>query len=223
MIYVMSDVHGCRARYRSILKQINLKKSDHLYILGDVVDRNPDGMWLLRETMQRENITLLLGNHEYMMHVALTNLNDHDAMWLWYRNGGQITHKRFMCCTYAYRERILEYIAGLPLNVEVTVNGVDYLLVHGAPVSTYSKYSRFANEKEHAVWTRLGKYDPMPNGKIVVFGHTPTKRYRGRYPMLIWQGPQKIGIDCGCAYGDEGRLGCLRLDDMKEFYSEEGL
>ena len=28
-----------------------------------------------------------------------------------------------------------------------------------------------------------------------------------------------IGIDCGCAYLD-GRLGCLRLDDMQEFYSE---
>ena len=30
-----------------------------------------------------------------------------------------------------------------------------------------------------------------------------------------------IGIDCGCAYEDYGRLACLRLDDMREFYSED--
>lgn len=28
-------------------------------------------------------------------------------------------------------------------------------------------------------------------------------------------------LDCGCAWGADGRLGCLRLDDMAEFYSEE--
>ena len=43
------------------------------------------------------------------------------------------------------------------------------------------------------------------------------------YPMAIWHGRNKIGIDCGCARGADGRLGCLRLDDMQEFYSEEGV
>ena len=37
--------------------------------------------------------------------------------------------------------------------------------------------------------------------------------------MRIYHGSGRIGIDCGCAY-PEGRLACLRLDDMKEFYSE---
>ena len=31
---------------------------------------------------------------------------------------------------------------------------------------------------------------------------------------------EAIGIDCGCGYAD-GRLCCLRLDDMTVFYSEE--
>ena len=66
MIYVMSDIHGYGARYRNVLNQIKLKKTDHLYILGDVIDRGPDGIGLLRETMKKENITLLMGNHEHM-------------------------------------------------------------------------------------------------------------------------------------------------------------
>lgn len=38
---VMSDIHGCDARYRNILKQIRLKADDRLYILGDVIDGVP--------------------------------------------------------------------------------------------------------------------------------------------------------------------------------------
>ena len=47
--------------------------------------------------------------------------------------------------------------------------------------------------------------------------------------MKIWYGEGLIGIDCGASYPDGGnprngrigRLSCLRLDDMMEFYSEE--
>ena len=41
--------------------------------------------------------------------------------------------------------------------------------------------------------------------------------------MTIYYGKDKIGIDCGSGYpeGSQGRLACLRLDDMQEFYSEE--
>ena len=43
----------------------------------------------------------------------------------------------------------------------------------------------------------------------------------------VWHGNHLIGIDCGSgfpinenAYLEKGRLACLRLDDMKEFYSD---
>ena len=71
-----------------------------------------------------------------------------------------------------------------------------------------------------AVWTRLDRFSVMPPGKTVIFGHTPTDHYQYRRPMSIYHGKNMIGIDCGCAYRDLGRLACLRLDDMKEFYSE---
>ena len=49
MIYVMSDIHGCDARYKNILKQIGLQADDHLYILGDVIDRGLT-VWVYCET-----------------------------------------------------------------------------------------------------------------------------------------------------------------------------
>lgn len=221
MIYVMSDIHGCNGRYRNILKQIKLKADDHLYILGDVIDRGPRGLSILRETMQKENITLLMGNHEHMMLEVLTDPDDADALWLWYRNGGKVTHEHFKHCTHAYRAEVVDYIRNLPINIEVSVNGTDYVLVHGAPLCTFSESSRSRTAREHAIWTRLGRSTPMMEGKMVVFGHTPTHHYLPDFPMRIWHGRDKIGIDCGCAWGADGKLGCLRLDDMAEFYSEE--
>ena len=221
MIYVMSDVHGCEDRYRNVLRQIRLKDDDHLYILGDVVDRGPGGLKVLRDTMKKKNITLLMGNHEHMMLASLLHPDDADMRWLWYQNGGKVTHEQFKHCTQAYRAEVIDYISHLPINIEVSVNGVDYVLVHGAPECLYTPGTRYASSKEYALWTRIGRNAPLIENKIVIFGHTPTHHYAFDFPMPIWHGKDKIAIDCGCAWGAEGRLGCLRLDDMKEFYSEE--
>jgi len=33
-----------------------------------------------------------------------------------------------------------------------------------------------------------------------------------------------IAIDCGCGFPDHGgQLGCIRLEDMTEYYSEDGV
>ena len=90
MVYIMSDIRGRKDRFDDVLNQINLTKNDTLYILGDVVDRTPDGITLLKYIMNKPNVKMLLGNHEYMMLNALKNEDD---IPLWYRNGGGITHK----------------------------------------------------------------------------------------------------------------------------------
>ena len=41
MNYVMSDIHGNKRRFDSIMEQINLRPEDHLYVIGDVIDRHP--------------------------------------------------------------------------------------------------------------------------------------------------------------------------------------
>ena len=71
MIYVMSDIHGQKRRFDSVMKQINLQPEDTLYVLGDVIDRNPDGIKILRQIMAMPNAKMILGNHELMMLDAL--------------------------------------------------------------------------------------------------------------------------------------------------------
>ena len=55
MIYVMSDIHGNAIRFNSIMTQIDLQPEDTLYILGDVIDRYPDGIRILRLLMSMPN------------------------------------------------------------------------------------------------------------------------------------------------------------------------
>lgn len=70
MIYVMSDIHGVREKFDSVMSKINLRPEDKLYILGDVIDRGKDGIGILLDLKKRENVTMLLGNHELMMYHA---------------------------------------------------------------------------------------------------------------------------------------------------------
>lgn len=56
--------------------------------------------------------------------------------------------------------------------------------------------------------------------KYVITGHTPTMAIKENpRPGYIYRGNNHIAIDCGCCFKG-GRLGCLRLDDMEEFYVE---
>ena len=65
MIYAMSDLHGCYNKFLGMLGKIHFCEEDTLYILGDVVDRGPDGIKLLLELAERKNIICLRGNHDH--------------------------------------------------------------------------------------------------------------------------------------------------------------
>lgn len=226
MIYVLSDIHGHEGRFASIIKQINLQPEDTLYVLGDVIDRHPGGIRILRKIMAMPNARMLLGNHEYMMLRALgepvdENVDDGRAKEHWYRNGGGVTHLYWKCIRKTLRRQILDYLHSLPLEYSIEVKGQKYLLVHAATAEGFDGQLPYLNPTHYAVWKRL-EAGEWTGEETLVFGHTPTRYYRDLWPMEIWYGENCIGIDCGCGYpeGGQGRLACLRLDDGKVFYSE---
>lgn len=234
MHYVLSDIHGNERRFRSILKQIDLRPEDTLFVLGDVIDRHPGGLRILRQLMAMKNVRMLLGNHEYMMLRALghpvdSNVDDGRALAHWYRNGGDVTHRHWKRLRKSIRSEIIEYLQDLPINMDIEVNSTDYRLVHAAPEVLWAenKDPLYPTQTHFGVWRRLKEWEfPVP-GPTLIFGHTPTRYFQACCPMEVWFGDNAIGIDCGCGYPEQGpdseygRLACIRLEDGKIFYSAE--
>lgn len=231
MTYVMSDIHGNLTAFNEILDKIQFSADDTLYILGDAMDRFPYGIQVLQKIMASPNMYMLLGNHEFMMYDALTEQNPSEreeklSLWLDY-NGGCPTKDSYDGLSEDDQTAILKYIKGLPLNIEIDVSDKQYLLIHGYPASLLNHIDDDYEKQYRCVWNRL---DPRTFPKMeqtVIFGHTSTYHYNRILPMAIFMRkneitdePEYIGIDCGAYRPDVGRLSCLRLDDLAEFYSD---
>lgn len=238
-IYVLSDIHGNMRRFLSILSQIKLQPEDTLYILGDCIDRHKDGIRILQMVSEMENAVLLLGNHELMMRdVILQDLSDsvsehyNEDVELWYWNGGKKTHRDFLRLPIKEQRKLARYLQSLPVQLDVTVNGRLFRLVHAAPIEWYPEFKDqddYRDAVEFAVWHRFEGAYPSPADYTIVFGHTPTEEYTDASPLRIWFHDHVIDIDCGSGYPEKddpaypcsGNLACLRLNDMKEYYSQE--
>lgn len=242
----MSDIHGNRRRFDSIMQQINLQPEDTLYVIGDVIDRHPDGISILLELMAMPNVVMILGNHEYMMLETVDPLKRYSPdlyaanRKLWFRNGGEVTFRAYCKLDWPTKARILKYLNALPYTKVVVAGHKRYKLVHAAPPEMYVFSWEYLIEKEYCVWERIPMDQPLPKGFTFIFGHTPTQYFKPKEkriaaakpePMSILYGDHRICIDCGSGYPDKydprygamGRLACLRLDDLQVFYSIESM
>lgn len=222
--YVLSDLHGERERFHQMLQTIEFSESDTLYILGDVVDRGPDPIGLLQEILDTPNMTLLLGNHEYMCLQCYSPEATETDWRRWNRNNNLPTRSGLDALEPDARKKLLDAMRCLPVHVELTVNGQRYYLVHGFPAGTL----------HDEVWNRPEPDTPTPiPGVRVIVGHTPIcclgrdeeqeEAYnrelaaRGE-KMRIFHAPGFIDLDCGCGYEIPTKaLSCLRLEDGREY------
>ena len=229
MIYVLSDIHGQYDKYQTMLEKIRFCSTDALFVLGDVVDRGPDGVRVLQDMMARPNVHPILGNHELSMAFCLRWLLSEvteeslaaldqarlDAFRDWMDNGGGPTLRALQALSQEEREDILEYLLEFELYAEVKVGGRIFVLVHAglgnfAPDKALDDYT--PEEFLFGQPERTTTYDP---DKLVIHGHTPTRLLSGEDKILrhdTW-----IDIDCGCGLG--GPLGCLCLDTLEEYYA----
>ena len=201
--YVTADLHGCYDAFLDLLEKIDFSADDMLYIIGDVIDRGDHGVELLQYIMNTPNIRLLLGNHELMMAEALA-CGDHE---LWFYNGGMVTYKAFLRLSEEEQTKIREYLDTLAVFLDIRVKGRTFRLIHGRPMADESDITA-------GVWERPVPDDVFFSDRTVIVGHTPTMFYGDDRHIL--HGKNVIFIDCGYIYN--GLLGCIRLEDMKEFY-----
>lgn len=158
--YVLSDVHGQYNAYKKMLEKIHFSNQDFLYVLGDVIDRGPEGIRLIKDIKQRENVELLLGNHECMLLNALRFLRQREAgevdegnydgftpyeLWVHPCNGGEGTCLELLSMLENEKNEIEDYLKSLYLIKRIKVGEKSYHLSH-----SYSLKKRFGKSVKYA-------------------------------------------------------------------------
>ena len=236
MIYAITDIHGCYDKYQKLLQTIHFGPDDTLYVLGDVIDRGPDGFKILLNMARRSNVVNLMGNHEAMAIDALSGMlcavrhngelalgeEEAEAVELWFYNGGELSLADFLWLNEDESQTVWEYMQDLPLYKELTVNGRQFVLVHGGLENFSPDRPLDDYEPNEILWCRPEADTAYYPDKYVVFGHTPVQLLGTGNdgldaPAKIYRKGNLVDIDCGCVF-PEGRLGCLCLDTMEEIY-----
>lgn len=233
MVYVISDIHGEYDKFLELLDKIQLKETDTLYVLGDILDRGPHPIKTLRKLMDMPNVICMVGNHELMalecLEFLMKEIKDMSIEELegemlnnlvtWQYNGSKSTIDEFNQLDVKAKQEVIEFIKDFVVYEEVSVNDKDYLLVH-AGLGNYSPEKEIEDYSLHELLWARADYDVQYfENTYVVTGHTPTQTIEGNpHPGYIYQRNNHIAIDCGAHYPG-GRLAALCLDTGEEYYS----
>ena len=225
--YVMSDLHGEYEKFQQMLKKIRFSDEDVLYVLGDILDRGPEPVKLLWTMSLYPNIFPILGNHELMALDLLTDLTVEiseenyatqitpvllEKLRAYQQNGGEETLRQFQKLPYEDRYFLLDYLREFTLYEQAEAGGKRFLLVHSGHISAEKPLS--AHTPEELTFLRADYENKVFDDIYIVSGHTPTLALTGKAEILCRN--NHINIDCGAVFG--GRLACLRLEDLEEFY-----
>lgn len=217
-ILCISDIHGQYGEFCKLLDIIKYDNTkDTLILLGDYVDRGDQNLktiYKVKELVSNGAIALR-GNHDEMMATCIKSIlekpKDESIIYSWIYCGGYNTYHEISNLSTEKLRELYYFTMSLPLVYVID----DFIFIH-AGVNSNLPLNK--NTKEDALWIRdkfirLKAYD----NKVVIFGHTPTKYMHGEHK--IWYDKtynDKIGIDCGSVFG--GKLACLELPSMKEYY-----
>jgi len=157
--YVISDVHGHLADLREVLGREGLVEDDswaggdaQLWVLGDLVDRGPDGIGVVRfvRTLQEQapdQVHVLMGNHEsLMLGERLFPGTRFDEVWL--INGGRVSDQMELT------DEDVAWLRSLPLMALVG----DQLLMH-SDTTQYLRWGSTVQEVNATVAALLAGED----------------------------------------------------------------
>lgn len=230
MNYVVADIHGCYEEYIELMQKINLSEKDHLYILGDTLDRGPNPMKVLLDIMKRKNVIYILGNHDYLFLYFVQkkglgisgkqemSVDDILEYHRYLEDGGFPSVKEYMQLSKEEKEEVCDFLENAKAYDEVRVDNKRYVLVHAG-------IADFLEEKS------LGEYDLLDficertdyrkryyqdKNTYVITGHTPVMRIHEDSFSKVYTGNGHIAIDCGCVYG--AKLAAYCIDSGETIY-----
>ena len=209
--FVIPDIHGCLKTLKALIEKLELREVDHLYFLGDYIDRGPSSRGVIDYILYLKDqfkVYTLLGNHEddLFLLLALQNKQLIDR----YNNSEK--YETLINADYSIDPDYYSFLRGLHSYIELD----HYFLVHAG--FDFSSDYPFLNTTE-MIWTRNWKYDSKKaNSKTIIYGHNP-------YPLKYIKqqmdcGAKKVPLDNGCVFAGEkgfGNLLALELESCELF------
>lgn len=188
--------------FMELLETIHFKETDTLYVLGDVLDRGPHPIKVLRKLMEMPNAICMVGNHELMAlecleflmkeitDMSIEELDEEmlDNLVTWQYNGSKSTIDEFSELSSDEKQDVIDFI-----------------------IEDYSLHE--------LVWIRADYDEQYFEDTFVITGHTPTQTIEDNpRPGFIYRNNNHIAIDCGAHYLG-GRLAAICLETGEEYYS----
>ncbi|MBL0224877.1 MAG: serine/threonine protein phosphatase [Geobacteraceae bacterium] len=208
--FVIGDVHGCSATLRRLVDDtLRPLPHDHIYLLGDLIDRGPDSRGVLDFIFELQErglaVDSIRGNHEEM---CLQAGDDYHHLDLWNANGGQATLESFQAdgpgdIPHRYRA----YLGSLPHCIQLD----KFVIVHAG--LNFDLPDPF-KDTFAMLWTRSPAVVPQRiGGRRLICGHTPVPL--GQLEASL--NSSKIMLDNGCFFVGRpgmGSLVALELETM---------
>jgi len=224
--YFCSDLHGQYYSFCRLLDKISFSAGDTMYVLGDFIDKGKNSLRLAALLMETDGVKALLGNHEYyflryysycVSEYAARRIDD-----FWQKMGEYFPED----ADKSRLSDIADYIETLPYYYETD----KFICVHaGLKLDENGAIIPMSEQDENYMLFDRHFKEPyvQPIGKTVLFGHTPCSHENGdgRFIKTLKRGKMsgekltdyaKIRLDTGAA--STGMAGCLRQEDMREFY-----
>lgn len=128
-IFVTSDAHGHVRALDHALELASPSADDTIYVLGDMTDRGPDPLGVVKLVRSLPNAHVLMGNHERMLLDVLNETGDFDSF-TWSLNGGLTTATGLDSLPHEEFIDTLDWIGSLPLFDIVHTDERTWILVH---------------------------------------------------------------------------------------------
>ena len=164
--YVIGDVHGCFATFQALLEKIRFQPAtDRLWFVGDLVNKGPDSVSMLRWTYEHRDVAqVVLGNHD--LHLLRVYLGLREA---------KSSDRLDEVLTARDAPKLIDWLQRCPLVLEVDGS----LVVHAGilPVWGIDQTVSLARRVRKRLGTKPRQILSMKNGR----------------PELDWMSPQLTG------------------------------
>lgn len=209
---VVGDVHGCIQELDDLLKAVEFRISDRLIFAGDLLDRGPDPVGVVRRARELRAESVL-GNHEEK-HLRYRKHRLRAASEPGYKNPMQPMRGTRLAEHEALSDEDWAYIEAMPLYLRIAPG---WVVVHAGlrPGITVEK-------QDKNVLTRM-RYLRLVDGKMLKLGDELATPETAAFWSTVWTGPESViyghhvqrtvgidepapgvkcvGIDTGCAFG----------------------